>query len=269
MSLKKNNNESIPRPENNTPEQYNGTSNYYNDNQNDNGELSRDNIEIDKKTENQNYSGKFRANLGDLKENSYYSNLNQQKNISKLNTNKNEQKKYNEHEYQRDIIPHIQYFEYNNHYDRMEESQLKNLNKMIDKRTQKMMEALRNQSDYYSEQSRNHHKKIPEADKNNINNPQKSKISKHSSNEQDVEMIIRDYRLQGYKYSLIKTSEKKLKEDLHKEGYQIISLKLIQDPISRDPNGQITLRARLCIDKEEEFEEFMQEKLNWMIMGKK
>lgn len=274
------------RGEEYNPEQFqNNTPSSYGKYKKENEKYFVDNFESDKKRQHQNYSNLFNTKLGDPESRSQYSNLKEQKHTLELNVNKRESARSNGYGYQGNLAPSVHYSEFKNANNaNMEESHPKNYEQMMHDRTQRMMESLRKESGGYpggeeprrdvnnhedDYQSRNYYKKMMGVGKNIINNTEDAKMFNHNPDEKYGEVVVRDYKLQGYKYDLMKSSDKQLRGELLKEGYHVVSLQIVQDPISGNPNGQLNVRVRLQIDREGRFEQFIQQHMNWVIMGKK
>lgn len=251
----------------------------YNKYKRDNEDYFVDNFEGDKKRQNQNYSNLFGQKLGDPELKSQYSKVHDQKNTLELNVNERENSRSNGYGYKGDMVPSVHYSEYRNANKPVESRRDPNQNQLMEEKTQRMMASLRketepqqyrNEEEYVEDnQSRNYYKKMMGVGKNIINNTENNKMFDYNPNEHLGEVIVRDYRVQGYKYDLLKTSDKQLRGELLKEGFHVVTLKIVQDPISGDPNGLINIRVRLQKEKEGRFEQYIQQYMNWVILGKK
>ena len=104
---------------------------------------------------------------------------------------------------------------------------------------------------------------------NPINYTENRDIYGKALNEHEGDVLIRFYKVQGYKYTLMKQTDKEITAEFLKNGYQVMNLRIVRDPISGDANGQICFKARIIANQERLFEHFLKTNLNYVIIGKK
>ena len=241
-----------------------------------------DSYESDKKRSHQNYSNMFGQKLGEPEERSQHSETQDNKNTLELNKIERSEPEKQNHNYQGNLIPSVHYSEYQNSNFHKEQTQKTN-QELMEERTQKMMNSLRETSNKrvsenpnqiengssHSQNSRNYYKTMMGHGKNTINNTEDQNVFGQMPNEHLGEIVVRLYKVQGYKYDLINYSEKQLRAEFLKNGYHVINLEIVKDPISGDANGMVIFRVRLQAQHERSFEHFFQTQFKFVIMSKK
>lgn len=229
-----------------------------------------DTHEDEKKRQNQNYSNLLGQSLGDK---SLRPEEVEGKNTLELNVNeRQEEERINEPK----LLPSVHYSEFKNSGYFQEKPKSKSKLQEMEERTQRMREALLQHppsqqtiDSQVPSEGRNFYKNAMGYGKNPINNTENRDIFGKKKDEHQGDIIVRDYRVQGYKYTLMKQTDKEIQAEFLKNGFHILHLSIVRDPISGDANGKVELRARLMADQERLFEHFLKTSMNFMIMGKK
>lgn len=101
----------------------------------------------------------------------------------------------------------------------------------------------------------------------NVNDNQSQSLRQYDEHRGDI--VLREYRVQGYKYTLKEMSDGELKAEFTKNGFHVVKLNMIRDPVNGEVNGQVWFRVRLLREQESDFEYFLNSKLNFTIKSKK
>lgn len=190
-----------------------------------------------------------------------------------LNERKEEENNFNEPK----LLPSVHYSEFKDSGYYKEQPKKKSNLQIMEDRTQRMRDDLlhhppsqqtisQNNESY---QSRNFYKNAMGYGMNPINNTQNRDIFGRKKDEHQGEVIVKDYKVQGYKYTIMKQTDKEIKAEFLKNGYHILNLEIVRDPISGDANGQIKFRIRLIADQEKMFEHYLKTSMKYSILGKK
>lgn len=230
-----------------------------------------DTHEDEKKRKNQNYSNLLGQSLGDK---SLRPEEVEGKNTLELNINEREEEMRERDEPR--LLPSVHYSEFKNSGYYQEKPKSKSRLQEMDERTQRMREALlanppsqQTIETQNPSEGRNFYKNAMGYGMNPINNTENRDIFGKKRDEHQGEVIVRDYRVQGYKYTLMKQTDKEIQAEFLKNGYHILNLTIVRDPISGDANGKVEFRARLMAEQERLFEHFLKTSMNFTIMGKK
>ena len=237
-----------------------------------------DTYEEDKKRQNQNYSNLLGQKLGDKEgmEN-FQDPVEYSKNTLEMNVSQREEIPNNQPE--APFLPSVHYSEFKNSKYYNDQPKMKSNLQMMEERTQRMRAELQNSPPAPSQQTisepaqsvegRNFYRQAMGYGVNPINNTENRDIFGKKMDEHQGDIVVRDYKVQGYKYKLMKQTDKEIQAEFLKNGYHIINLKIDRDPISGNANGSISFRARLMANQERLFEHFMKTSMNYVVMAKK
>lgn len=178
------------------------------------------------------------------------------------------------------LLPSIHYSEFKNSQQYQEAPAPKSNLEMMEERTQRMREALQKAPEYapsnatisedvQSEQGRNFYRNAMGHGTNPINYTENQEIYGQGLNEHEGDVVIRFYKVQGYKYTLMRQTDKEIQAEFLRNGYHVMNLQIVRDPISGDANGKVTFKARLPASQERLFEHFMKTSMNYVVMAKK
>jgi hypothetical protein len=245
---------------------------------NDNQEYYVDTYEQDKKRMNQNYSNLLGQKLGDRENMGEYQDPAEYgKNTLEMTVSQREQ--VPDEEPPQKLLPSIHYSEFKNSGYYQQQPQPKSNLKQMEERTQRMKEALQKNPPTPSQQTiseqtpsnqgRDFYRQAMGHGTNPINYTENREIYGKALNEHEGDVVIRFYKVQGYKYTLMNQSDKEIQAQFLRNGYHIMNLQIVRDPISGDANGTVTFKARLVADQERLFEHFMKTNLNYVVMAKK
>jgi hypothetical protein len=235
-----------------------------------------DTYETDKKRQNQNYSNLLGQKLGDKANMDQYQDPESySKNTLEMNVSQRDQ---NEEQIKEKLLPSVHYSEFKNS-NYYEEPKTKTHEQLLNERMEKMKASLLQHPPTPSQQTiseqndsqngRNFYRHAMGHGTNPINNTQNSDIFGKRLDEHIGDVVIRFYKVQGYKYTLMKQTDKEIKAQFLKNGYQVMNLQIVRDPISGDANGQVTFKARIIANQERLFEHFLKTTMDFVIMAKK
>lgn len=238
-----------------------------------------DTYETDKKRQNQNYSNLLGQKLGDRDQSSQYKDPEVYgKNTLEMNVKERDPQEY-DHQPKTKLLPSVHYSEFKNSNYYKEQPKQKTNEELLTERMEKMKASLLQHPPTPSQQTiseqnqsnngRNFYRHAMGHGTNPINNTENTDIYGKSLDEHGGDVIIRFYKVQGYKYTLMKQTDKEIKSQFLKNGYQVMNLQIVRDPISGDANGQVTFKARIIAAQERLFEHFLKTTMNFVIMAKK
>lgn len=237
-----------------------------------------DTYEAEKKRQNQNYSNLMGTKLGDKDYMGEHQDPEEySKNTLELNVNQREQ--VQESGPRQKLLPSVHYSEFKNSGYFQEPPKPKSDLDLVDERMRRMKKALQNNpptpshktisESAQSQGGRNFYRHAMGHGQNPINNTENKDIFGKTLNEHEGDVVVRDYKLQGYKYTLMKKTDREIQAEFLKNGYHIINLEIVRDPISGDANGKVNLKVRLVADHERLFEHFLKTTMDFVVLGKR
>lgn len=237
-----------------------------------------DTYESEKKRQNQNYSNLLGQKLGDKADAQAHPDPEEySKNTLELNVN--EREKVADDGPRAKLLPSIHYSEFKNSGYFQEPPKPKSDLDMVNERMQRMKKALQEHpptpsqktisESAHSRGGRNFYRHAMGHGQNPINNTENKDIFGQTLDEHRGDVVVRHYKVQGYKYSLMKKTDREIQAEFLKNGYHIINLEIVRDPISGDANGKVNFKVRLVAEHERLFEHFLKTTMDFVVLGKR
>lgn len=237
-----------------------------------------DTYESEKKRSNQHYSNLMGQKLGDRSQGDFPPDpALHGKHTLELNVNEREPAR--DEGPKARLLPSVHYSEFKNSGFFQEPPQPRSEMEEVDERMRRMKKALQAHPPTPSQETiseaadsrggRNFYRQAMGHGTNPISNTENRDIFGKALDEHRGDVVVRYYKVQGYKYSLMKQTDREIQAQFLKNGYHILGLRIVRDPISGDANGQVTFKVRLVAEQERLFEHFLKTGLDFVVLSKK